>query len=348
VLANLATVAGSLTNLPPLPGRVVLSNGDSFRAEVIGADRKQVQLRTQYSGALTVERACIASLRPGAPAEGVLDTGPLERWAGTGGERQPRNHYQREFKLPPRFSLAFEAVGEPQNWGMVVWLGMKLLPKTRYAVDLRPDGLSLQALLLGAGNSVVSVNPVQAQVPGLSRRGAVHVTCLVDRPKNEVYVLLDGKLATKFIGGRGQKAPDGNSIQFVLHTQPPMQVRDIVLAEWKGTAEALSAALPAGDQVRLHDQTLLAGAIEALRDGVVVRTGQPPVALGRVGTIHFDPANAVRARRTSNDVRVTLVNGDHLTLNAPRLDERGLTGTVEGIGPVNLAVEAVRRLDFQP
>jgi hypothetical protein len=349
VFANPAPAGGSLTNLPALPGRVQLTNGDVLRAEILSVDRRQVQVRTLYAGPLTVARAYVAGLRPGAVAEGVLDAGPLERW---------NSGKHREFNLPPRFSLSFEAAGPPASWNMAVVLCRKEVRqnnwngRTGYHVYLQPASVMLQTIVLNpAGGSIAATNPGQAAMPGLNRRGSVQISCLVDRPKNEIYLMVDGKLATKSIGQRQHPVPDGNGIQFAflpLHGQPPLQIRELVLADWKGTAEALSAALPAGDQVRLHDQTLLAGGIEALRDGVVVRTGQAPVALGRVGTIHFDPANAVRVRRASNDVRVTLVNGDHLTLNAPRLDERGVTGTVEGIGPVSLAAEAVRRLDFQP
>jgi hypothetical protein len=309
-----------------------------------------------HTAALTVDRAYIASLRPGAPPDGVIDAGPLERWntANTGGRRQP-NQISREFNLPARFSLSFEAVGEPQSWNMAIWLCMKTMKsgnvyqgQTGYQVYLQPENVMVQALSLGAGNSLVSANPAQTSVPGLSRRGAVHVTCLVDRPKNELYLLLDGKLATKLIGARNQKAPDGNAIQFMLNTQPLMQVRDLVLAEWKSTAESLSAAVPAGDVVRMHDRTTVAGPIEAIRDGFVVQAGKALTGLGYVSSIQFDPATAIRARRTNNDVRITLVNGDQLTLTAPRFDERGLTGTAEGLGPVYITASAVRRLHFRP
>lgn len=258
--------------------------------------------------------------------------------------------FAREFDLPPRFSLDFEAGDDTVGWFTQMFLGLKKWDRntTSYHACLQCSGVLILSHYIGNGNKFATSPMVAETMPSLSGRRFVHATCLVDRPKNEVHVLLDGKLAAHFAGREDQKPPDGNGIEFLAGPYPRVGIRDIVVSKWNGNVGAQDGAAPAGDVVLLYDRTRRVGSVEAIRDGRVVQTGQEPVALDQVGGIEFQPADAASAPHAAGETLVLLVHGEQLTLSGVLLDERGLTGTSVALGPVRIAADAVRRIDFGP
>lgn len=342
----------STTNLPPLASTVQLTNGDSYRGELASLDGQQLLVRTMYTGALSIPRRYVSALFPNLAADGVLDAGPIERWLvpGPAGQNQEgQAQYVRNDKLPDRVCLQLELVGQPGPWYVSAWLFG------------RSDGQNVNAIRSGYGiqlhgGATITLYEVsqdgqyqqstQVNVPNLTRSGQVRLTWLADRVKKEAFLLVDGKLVAE---RRNIKpAIAGNMVHLTVQNQNLCRVRTVALQEWKGRAEDLLAAPPAGDLVRLHDWTVLGGPVEALREGQAFLSRGQSVPLGRVASIHLDTANQARARRTKADVRLTLVNGDILTLNSPLIDQRGLVGTAEGLGTVILDPAAIRRLHFQP
>lgn len=352
LLANAAIADGGPTNLPPVPpARVRLTNGDTFRAELLGLDRRQVQLRTLHTGAIGIDRARVAGLRPGVPGGDAVPAGLLESWTASPESKDlTLVRFAREFDLPPRFSLDFETGDDTVGWFAQVFLGLKKWDRnaTSYHVCLQRNGVLILSHYIGDGKKFTSSPMVGETMPSLNGRRVVHATCLVDRPKNEVHVFLDGKLAAHFVGQEDQRPPDGNGIQFLLGPYPRVGIRDVVVSKWNGKVEAQDGAAPTGDVVRLYDRTWHVGPVEAIRDGRIVQTGREPVALDQVSGIEFGPATAAQVPRAAGDVRVMLVHGEQLTLSAAQLDERGLTGTSDALGPVRIAADAVRIIDFRP
>ncbi len=339
------------TNLAPLAATVQLTNGDTWRCELGSLDSQQLQVRTMFTAPLTIPRRHVSGIFPNLPAEGVLDAGPIERYyvppANARGRPQTTRQYLRNEALPDRVCLQFDLVGQPGPWNLNAWLFAKTQANTinntatAYMLSINDGNLSLQEISQGSYQQ-----PTSASVPGLSSRGTVRVTWLADRAKKECYLLVDGKVVMQ---RRNIKVSvPGNSIQFTVSNHNICRVRDLVISEWKGSAESLLAPPTGGDLVRLHDWTTLAGPVEAIREGLALLPRGQTIALGKVAGIQFDPNNSARARRSKSDVRLTLVDGDQFTLNSPLIDQRGLVGTAEGLGTVIINAGAVRRLHFRP
>jgi len=174
----------------------------------------------------------------------------------------------------------------------------------------------------------------------LGERPVSEMTWLLDTVKGETFVLLDGKPIGQM--RRLQKTNLGQEIRFLINDPPCVRLRSVLVSEWNGGTDFVAPAKT--DAVRLHDFSLLAGPIEGVRDGLVHRTGQDPVPLARVSSLLFNPADSESAPRTAQDVRLTLWNGDELTLAGLQWVEGGVTGSSEVWGQVTIPVNAIRRL----
>jgi len=333
---------------------VQLTNGDSLRGELVMLDAQQLQVRTPNTAPLTISRRYVSTVIPNLPAEGVLDSGSVERWAlpvtAAARNRGPvsSRQYVRNASLPDRVCMQLDIVGQPGPWTLSAWLFGKTDPKSpmgigsTYGFSMNGPQLVLQETSPTGGSQPVSVN-----LPGLMNRSALHLVVLADRSKQEMFVFADGKLVAQRRNFRVKV--NGSAIQMTANNANLYQIRDVVLDEWKGTVESVLAATPAGnDVVRRHDWSTVVGQVEGIRDGYVTMTRQPGLLLSKAAMIQFDPGNHVRPRRLKTDVRVTLADGGQLTMTAPALDVRGLVGNIEGIGAVVISPSAVRRLHFQP
>jgi hypothetical protein len=346
LFANLAA-ADAPTN-PQLPARVRLANGDQLRGDLLGVDAQVVHLRPLHTAPVRIPRRHVAELRPGASAEGVLDAGPIEKWD------KPRKPaltsplvYSRKLPLPPRVRLQFEI--EPR------WAGDTLSVRVwLYSRSDKSSAVRLGHHLLLWRNGVAChqvVDPTGApcmqqnhSAPSLGQRPLSEIAWLLDTVKGEAFVLLDGKEIGRMRNLR--KTDLGQEIRFEIGYPHVARLRSVLVTEWKGDTDSI--APPEGDAVRLNDYSLLAGPVESVRDGMVYRAGQAPVSLANVFSLSFDPTEAERARRTAQGIRLTLWDGDELTLANVNVTAGGVTGTSEACGEVTIPNNAIRQLNFRP
>lgn len=335
----------SPTPLPPVT--VELTNGDSFQADVIAMDRKQLQVRTGNGTTWKIPSAYVRALYPNQAAD-VIEAGPPANGDITQPDLRPAlqqlsyRQYNWTNALPDRVCVQWELVGPPVNWRMNATI---FDPATGNNPDPRRDAwfLSLgnQTLSLfdnGAGPTYRGSSAVC--LPEMTSSGRVCLTLLADRKAGEQFLLLNGQLVNE---RRNIKQPaTGNTISAIVSIA---QLRHIVVQEWKGAATELTPPA-AGDAVRLHDWTVASGPIEGLRDGQVLLAGGKTIPIGQVAALHFDPATRQTVEAGSLPVTVTLNHGERLQVAEPKVDASDLVGMAPGIGSFRWPLTSVRRVDF--
>jgi len=174
------------------------------------------------------------------------------------------------------------------------------------------------------------------------------VTWLVDPARRESLLLIDGQSAVLMWPPITNNLAGLDIVGFTMSGR----LRNIVLSEWKGGADAVTNAPPANaDTLQLHDMTRCTGRLTSLHEGQFLLTdtaGAPAWPANRVAWVTFRKADQQVAPHHERDVRVSLVAGDQLTLNQARLDENGMTGTSEATGSITIPLAALQRIDFQP
>jgi hypothetical protein len=353
LFANLPA-AGAPTN-PPLPARVRFANGDQLRGDLLGVDAQVVHLRPLHTAPVRIPSRHVAELRPGASAEGVLDAGPIEKWD------KPRKPaltsplvYSRKLPLPPRVRLQFEIEPRwaPDKLSVEVKSYYKVYTSELYSgpldynLTLVSNGVFSSQYFLNSDGTFCDDESLATgySAPGLGQRPVSEITWLLDTVKGEAFVLLDGKQIRHIRNLR--KTDLGQEIRFEIGYPHIAQLRSVLVTEWKGDADFMAPSK--GDAVRLNDYSLLASPVESVRDGMLYRAGQAPVSLANVFSVSFNPTEVERARSTAQDVRVTLWDGDELTLANLQVTGRGVTGTSEAFGEITIPSNAIRQLNFRP
>jgi hypothetical protein len=343
---------GALTNLPPLPARVRLTNGDQLHGDLISVDAQSVQVQPLHTAPVRLPRRQVAELRPSGPGAGVLAAGSMGNWhePSRPGPASPL-WYTRRLPLPPRVRLQLEVESRGKAGGLYVqsWLYSQDADFTRsktysgplgYQITLQTDRVTSSQFILTPDGKPLEESRASHRAPGLGQRPVSEITWLLDTVKAEAYVLLNGEP----IGHIRDlvKTDLGQEIRIVIVHPSFARLRSFVVSEWKGGTDFAASAQ--GDTIRLHDFSLLAGPVEGAQDGLVYRTGQAPVPLTKVAAVVFDPTAAQPVRRTGQDVRLTLWNGDELALTGLQWGQGGVTGTSEAWGQVTIPVNAIRRL----
>jgi hypothetical protein len=367
VFANLAA-AGAPTNLPPPAARIRLTNGDQWRGELVGVDAQSVQFRPWQMAPVRIPRRQVAEVRPGEPPAGVLDAGPIENWRVPPSPDRPGDViYVRSLPLPPRVRLQFEIEPRTNELFAMAWLYSRVSTNQQrplgYLLQLQNNCVGVSQYILSPAGQLKQQNASYYNAPGLGERPVSEMTWLLDTVKGEAFVLLDGKpiglahnkwslpvgpapLLDGEQPGQASNPPKtglGQEIRIeMVDSTRSARLRSVLVSEWKGGTDF--AAPAKADAVRFHDFSLLAGPIEGVRDGLVHRAGQDPVPVARVSSLLFKPVKTERARRTGQDVRVTLWDGDELTLAGLQWVEGGLAGTSEVWGQVTIPAAAIRRL----
>jgi hypothetical protein len=371
VFANLAA-ADAPTNLAPLAARVRLTNSDQWQGELVGVDAESVQFRPWQMAPVRIPRRQVVEVRPGGPPAGVLDAGPIENWDVPPLPDRPGDViYVRNLPLPPRVRLQFEIEPRTNELFALAWLYSRVSTNHQrplgYLLHLQNNWVGVSQYVLNPDGQLKQRNSTSYAAPGLGERPISEITWLLDPVKGEAFVLLDGKQIglmhnrasipvgpAPMLDGEEtgqvrnqQKADLGQEARVEMpDSARSARLRSVVVSEWKG-GEGFVAP-PKADAIRLQDFSLLTGPIEGVRDGMVHRTGQDPVPVARVSSLFFNPAASERVRRTAQDVRLTLWNGDELTLTGLQWRDGGIVGTSEVWGQVSFPISAIRRLTPLP
>jgi hypothetical protein len=303
----------------------------------------------------------VASVRPGAPPEGVLDTPGSPTWnnAGKSAGITVTNHhvnwtnrgagefFPRQGALPARTCLQFEVVDEGPSRNVTAFIYGRQSANGHvdaYYLNLAETQLLLTDPRAGGGNG----QSVALPRPSASR--SIAVTWLIDREQRAMWVLLEGQLAAQW-QNRGT-IQTGNLLSFLSQSSGPTQLRRVILSEWRGPVADLTNAIPPeADTMLAHDMTRVNGTLTMVRDGQVYFTGPTGTSiqgLGRVAQLGFSKAAREQPRRRDGDVRVFLPDGDQLTLSSARCDSNGLLGTGGAVGQVAIPANAILRVEFRP
>jgi len=350
---NSWTDGGALTNLPPWPARVRLTNGDQLRGELVGVDAQGVQFRPWCAAPVRLPRQQVAELLPGGPGDGVLDAGSMGNWLEPARPGPtPPLAYSHRLPLPPRVRLQMEIeMREPPSLYMEAWLYCQDSSRSKsysgplgHRLSLLANRVTSSQLILNPKGELFEAGRANHEAPGLGQRPVSAITWLLDTAKGEAFILLDGEqighIRDLLKTDLGPEIRIGNILPQIA------RLRSFLVTEWNGGTDF--AAPPQGDSIRLHDFSLLAGSVEGVRDGMVHRAGEAPVPVAKVSAVVFDPATAEPVRRAAHEVRVTLWDDDGLTLANLQATADGVTGTSQVWGEVALPSHAIRRLDFRP
>jgi hypothetical protein len=356
-----ATTTAPGLGLNPSLTLVKLTNCDRLSGELVSVDRQALQLRPAYMPPVSVPRPMVASVRPGAPPEGVLDTPGSPTWnnAGKSAGITVTNHhvnwtnrgagefFPRQGALPARTCLQFEVVDEGPSRNVTAFIYGRQSANGHvdaYYLNLAETQLLLTDPRAGGGNG----QSVALPRPSASR--SIAVTWLIDREQRAMWVLLEGQLAAQW-QNRGT-IQTGNLLSFLSQSSGPTQLRRVILSEWRGPVADLTNAIPPeADTMLAHDMTRVNGTLTMVRDGQVYFTGPTGTSiqgLGRVAQLGFSKAAREQPRRRDGDVRVFLPDGDQLTLSSARCDSNGLLGTGGAVGQVAIPANAILRVEFRP
>jgi hypothetical protein len=356
------TVLDSTAGSWPAAATVKLTNCDRLSGELVAVDGRTLQLRPAYMPALSVPRAMVATIRPNATPDGVLDVVGSPTWSGSGKTPQITvtnntvlfkpgaggQPFMREGPLPSKLCLQFDLVDQFLTRNLNI---------TAFG---RSQGANQQeGCIVGFGQNMVNLYAfggnigwpnTQGYYRDDSGRSSVTATVLIDREQRDMFVFIEGQLLAKWRGSRA--LPAGNQLSFSVYSGQPTQLRRVVLSEWRGRIEALTNAVPpAADSLLLHDMTRVTGSLTAVREGQAYFTGKEGTSsqgLGRINEMEFNKSNRDQPRRRDGDIRIHLPGGDQLTLSAARWDSTGLLGTSGAVGPVVIPGNAIARVEFRP
>gem|GEM_PF-1458067 len=360
-----------------------LKNGDRLHGKFLELGPEFVRFQPAGLGTFDFPRTTAASLRPGAIPTGVLDTGESANWkvnaeliadkSANARFKRPPGTMTWKGTLPERLALQFEWMQDekrPASLSVLAYGQNDPTVKAIKAPTLQTQpGLVNGCILFsrcwffpptGMGKDLMKLmqkepNEILAHygLDGTPRPPrppqAVVYTWLIDRPKKEMCLLADGELILK--GTSPNAFPAGDLIEFQRH-DPSSQVRNIVLSEWRATPQTLTNSAPPGtDSVWLHDMTRLNGRLtqSSTEKLHLAHDGrETDLALGRVARIVFQTPPVETSAPAKGLVRVSLPNGDQITLSAIQCDTNGLSGTAAVIGAVTISSNLVTRLDFKP
>ena len=348
-------------NLPTTS--VKLTNCDRLSGELVSVDRQTLQLRPSYMPPVSVPRPMVATVRPGAPPDGVFDTPGSPTWKVAGstpgivvtnnivvfGKNSGQQPFVRQAPLPARMCVQFELVDEGVNRSLMA-LAYGKMQRQNQPVEGWAMNLNDAMAMLYAFAPNLNLPQTQAFYRDQTGRRLLAATWLLDRDRAEAMLLLEGQVVAKW-QGRG-KLPTGDVLSFTIQNGLSAQLRRLTLSEWRGRPEALTNAIPPGaDTMLAHDMTRVNGTLTMVRDGQVYFTGPAGTSvqgLGHVAQLGFSMAAREQPRRCDGDARVYLPDGDQLTLSSARCDSNGLLGTGGAVGQVAIPANAILRVEFRP
>lgn len=296
-----------LLNADPAPAVVRFANGDRLSGEFASMDMKTIRFRPSGMATVSVERAAVSALWPGADAEGVLDTGGSRNWEsaeegtklkrvflGGGGFSKtiataPSSRYSWQGQLPERLALQFTVARENRDGLMTVSVFNDGLNDpcrlTFYGLSMffgRAEGLRRLNALFNDRNRSVERGQVMQLEDGDWR--TVAITFLIDRKQGEFLLLADGRPIRKW----------GRPFQMIGNERREAQgmvsypVGDIDKLRWEVQDVALHREMTAikdGKILKFEEsgtKQIRRIVVSEWRGGVDLFTNAPPAAVDRI------------------------------------------------------------------
>ena len=132
-------------------------------------------------------------------------------------------------------------------------------------------------------------------------------------------------------------------------------LQKLVIEEWNGILpydpEAVSKILDKTDKTMVYlvnGDAIDVGDISYENSVILAETtlGEIDVPLNRVGFIDFSGLPYQEAKRERNDVRLTLQNGDIVTLDLSEWGEQLLRGSSQNVSQIMVKEDALQKIEF--
>jgi hypothetical protein len=295
---------------------VRLANGDVISGLLDGADGETVRLTPWYIGAVAIPRGQVAHLTPHAPVEGALpmvasEAAPLSDGAAWL-PKVWKNPLRSTSPIPDRVRLDMELVFSDRLANVEVYMFSQ-------ADRLHQAMQGNEYLAAMFSESWSADQGIYVELNGYDGKKFERTNPLLD-PPYLTNMVMGGCVTLTVLADRSKRH------MRVLADGQPMR-------EWR----AAGIAAPTGPDAVV---SLKAGENTAVRHVVLREWREDPAPVPA-------PRPAAIAARTPGDVRVTLHNGDFLTLTDLAADAKTVSGKHVLLGPVTLNMAAVRVLDWE-
>lgn len=360
---QLKTPVEEVEDLTRLP-RIQLTNGDRYRGRIVSMNLEDFVIDSPMSGKITLRSDMIDSVRPMAQSTAIYE-GPnsLEEW-----EQNQSGNQGWEFKNDAIYSnshneiVGMELEDHPDKMSLechIEWKGNMNLQIGFWGRD--PKNVNQNCFTLSIQNnylrgyrnySKIGRNELgNAQIRDEMNDGEVRLKLLLNREKKEVLVLIDGNMIARWKDTFDGEIK-GDVILFGGMGNNPVKVSDISIREWDGEFD-----LDEGDDPKVLDQLIttngdsFAGALEKIESDTLFfkndfATFQVP--MDRVSEVMMSESTRSMPRLQKGDVEIFFPNGEHITLDLIRLDEKVFVGSSESTGEVKLSKTFFDEMKLNP
>jgi hypothetical protein len=354
-------------SLPKGKAAVELVNGDLLTGDLGEMDREKLSLRPWGLDPLEISRRHIATVRPQHPDPQALDVGPSDLWSRTPPATQLNRqkdegvlYLRRQLKLPDRLCLEWHSTWNDPDMNLRIAVFLKGNPSANEGNEyfLAHFTTGFAGIIPFPKPPQPAATPTPAEVAAqeeLNRRrafillttaaaGHAHFALYADRQTGEAYLFCNDQLIAE---RNSTSRPSWDGVWFISRGPDTMQVRHVVLREWRGAKADLPTRPPTTkqDRVQRTDASWLCDAVQGIRTETLHATGKK-VPLAQVTQIAFPavPAPPYRPR----DIKVVLHNGDVVTLALAGSDAQRLVGKHPLLGSITIVPAAVSLMDFLP
>ncbi|MBN1670700.1 MAG: hypothetical protein JXR37_06690 [Kiritimatiellae bacterium] len=342
--------------------RVRLSNGDQLVGEIVEMTAKELVLDTGYAGRITIRRPVMAAIYPNISKTTHVYEGPAraEDWV----VKAPGQSAQVDFK-----KKAFYVTGHGATIGrnldlpdvaLIEWeLGWRVQPQLYiylYTDNIRGYNCNAYALRMESQRFYLYHQTRQtgthhlgnAEVEGLIAKGKARIAVMVDRPKKQISLKVDGVLVKQWTDTQ-DFAGLGRGLMFHARSAGEMRISDIRVSKWDGSlgASPVMEDEAEQDRIRFVNEDRVSGEMKGIRRGkITFETDYAPltVPLDRVVVVLLKSDGRELARRNAGDIRAHFRHGGRVTLDMRGLENGVLSGESENFGKADFQLGAFRRL----
>jgi hypothetical protein len=362
----------------PAPVELGFVNGDQARGILEELNAQTIKMKFAWGDTLDVARAQVARVRFHGAADGALDTGSSANWKTTTVAVQPgmdtritltngvatfpiQNYgtsLYRQGALPQRLCLQFDLIGLDVNHQLQLQAFGRSASRGNEGMCMLSLGGMHATLQTYGGNFQNNVAQSFPLGGSLGDRAGVNVIWLLDRARRAMSLVLDGKMVGTLQGRSEFPNGDGISLAGGGGGGARLQLRRIIVSEWRGSADLLGKAPADADSVWRHDLTRVSGNLVRTGEGrVYLATGTGSgtnVPLNQISWIDFRASGVKPDKIGSGSVRLYLQDGDRLLLSNVRHEmdlatgAQKIVGTSPVMGTVTVPLRSIVRADFCP
>lgn len=345
---------------------VHLTNGDRLDGEIFSLNADTLVLDTWYSGRITIPRPMVQTIRPNMAAAGVAYEGPtgIEGWTFRTHNDQPSWTFRKGSLYAAQqypIGRTVPTLSDTVNFELELgWRGYPSFSFSFFTDNLQSTSGNCYMLHVSSTSGYLyrytrnsgSHNMGTVKLPqfGNQMRGRAAFSVLVDKPKKQIVLLVDGQVVKQWTDTK-TFAGGGNGIVLQPHNQANLKISHIRIAEWDGAIPEKETAgrRPKEDLVEFENGDKLSGTLKGVGDGTLsFATSYATMAIpvSKVVRIDMSSARSGRAGRSRDDVRVEFTDRGLVTLRLQAVENGALTGASENFGSLSVPLHALRAVEF--